>query len=48
MHVFYICTCICSAQLSMFDMERHSRNIIIVIIIVTARDLVNPFDYPGQ
>ena len=26
MHVLYFCICICSAQLSMFHMERHSRN----------------------
>ena len=35
--MFYIlfCTCTCSAQLSMFDMERRSRNTIISIVIFT-------------
>ena len=28
------CTCTCSAQLSLFDMERCSRNTIIIIIII--------------
>ena len=32
--VLYFCICTCSAQLSMFHMERHSRNIIIIIIII--------------
>ena len=30
--IFYICTC--SAQLSIFHMERHSRNMLITIIII--------------
>ena len=32
--VLYFCICTCSAQLSMFHMERHSRNTLIIIIIV--------------
>ena len=31
--VLHICICICSAQLSMFHMERRSRNTLIIIII---------------
>ena len=35
MHAFfYFCICICSAQLSMFHMERRSRNTLIIIIII--------------
>ena len=38
-YVLYFCICTCSAQLSMFHMNRHSRNttinsIIIIIIII--------------
>ena len=32
--VLYFCICTCSAQLSMFHMERHSRNTLIIIIII--------------
>ena len=32
--VLYFCICTCSAQLIMFDMERHSRNSLIIIIII--------------
>ena len=32
MHAFSICTC--SAQLSMFHMEKHSRNTLIITIII--------------
>ena len=31
--VLYFCICTCSAQLSMFHMERRSRNTLIIIII---------------
>ena len=31
--VFYFCICTCSAQLSMFHMEKRSRNTLIIIII---------------
>ena len=31
--VSYFCTCTCAAQLSMFHMERRSRNTLIIIII---------------
>ena len=35
MHVFlYFCICTCSAQLSMFHVERRSRNTLIIIIII--------------
>ena len=33
MHVLYFCLVLCSAQLSMFHMERRSRNTLIIIII---------------
>ena len=33
MHVLYFCICTCSAQLNMFHMGRHSRNMLIAIII---------------
>ena len=32
--VSYFCICTCSAQLSMFHMERRSRNTLIIIIII--------------
>ena len=32
--VLYFCICPCSAQLSMFHMERRSRNTLIIIIII--------------
>ena len=32
--VLYFCICTCSAQLSMFHMERLSRNTLIIIIII--------------
>ena len=32
--VLYFCICACSAQLSMFHMERCSRNMLIIIIII--------------
>ena len=31
--VLYFCICTCSAQLSMLHLERHSRNMLIIIII---------------
>ena len=34
--VLYFCICTCSAQLSMFHMERRSRNTLIIIIIITS------------
>ena len=34
--VLYISTCTCSAQLSMFHMEKRSRNTLIIIIIITS------------
>ena len=33
--VLYFCICTCSAQLSMFHVERRSRYTIIIIIIIT-------------
>ena len=32
--VLYCCICTCSAQLSMFHMEKRSRNMLIIIIII--------------
>ena len=32
--VFYFCICTCSVQLSMFHMEKRSRNTLIIIIII--------------
>ena len=32
--VLYFCICTCSAQLSMFHMERRSRNMLIIIVII--------------
>ena len=32
--VLYFCICPCSAQLSMFHMERRSRNTLIIIIFI--------------
>ena len=32
----YFCICPCSAQLSMFHVERRSRNTLIIIIIITS------------
>ena len=34
--VFYFCICTCSAQLSMFHMDKRSRNTLIIIIIMSA------------
>ena len=33
--VLYFCKCTCSAQLSMFQMERHFKNMLIIVIITT-------------
>ena len=38
--VFYFCICACSAQLSMFHMEKRSRNALIIIIIMSTRATV--------
>ena len=44
--VFYFCICPCAAQLSMFHMERLSRNTLIIIIIINARHLAGePLEY---
>ena len=32
--VLYFCICTCSTQLSMFHMERHSKNTLIIIMII--------------
>ena len=32
--VLFFCICTCLAQLSMFHMERHSRNTFIIVIII--------------
>ena len=44
-YVFYFCICTCSAQLSMFHMERRSRNTLIIIIIFPT-NLFNQCHYP--
>ena len=36
---FLFCICTCSVQLSMFHMERHSKNTLIIIIITFWADL---------
>ena len=45
----YSCICSCSAQLSMFHMERHSRNfytlIIIIIVVVVVFVIINNYYY---
>ena len=43
--VLYLCICTCSAQMSMFHIERRSRNtliIIIIIIVITLKPLLSP------
>ena len=40
-YVLYFCICTCSVQLSMFYMERYSRNKIIVIIIIIIQIVMN-------
>ena len=43
--VLYFCICTCSAQLSMLHMEKHSRNTLIIIIIITKLICTNlPFE----
>ena len=37
--VLYFCICTCTAQLSMFHMERRSRNTLIIVNIIIARFL---------
>ena len=53
--VLYFCICTCSAQLSMFDMERRSRNTLIIIIKLSIQGFFIPamgtfdlvqFDWP--
>ena len=39
----YYCICTCSAQLSMFHMERHSRNTLIILISARGINLLGPF-----
>ena len=36
--ILYFCICTCSGQLSMFQMERHSGNTLIIIIIISDQD----------
>ena len=36
--VFYFCICTCSAQLSMFHMEKRSRNTLIIILLLLTSD----------
>ena len=37
--VFYFCICTCSAQLSMFHIEKRSSNTLIIIIIIIIVDI---------
>ena len=46
--VLYFCICTCSAQLSMFHMERHSRNTLIIIIIIECGQIGSLPDFPGS
>ena len=39
--VLYFCICTCSAQLSMFHMERCPRNMLIIITVVVATAAIN-------
>ena len=38
--VLYFCICTCSVQLSMFHMERRSRNTLIIIIIIIITTII--------
>ena len=40
--VLYFCICTCSAQLSVFHMERRSRNTLIVIITISGSSKAPP------
>ena len=44
--VLYFCICPCSAQLSMFHMERRSRNTLIIISITIIINIIVGFDSP--
>ena len=46
--VLYVCICTCSAQLSMFHMERRSRNTLIIIIITIIIVCKGGKDSPDQ
>ena len=39
--VLYFCICTCSAQLSMCHMERRSRNMLIIVVIIISDHLVS-------
>ena len=43
--VLYFCICTCSVQLSMFHMERCSRNMLIIIITITITTVVISIKY---
>ena len=45
MHVLYFCICPCSAQLSMFHVERRSRNTLIINIIFI---IINCLSFVGK
>ena len=38
--VSYFCVCTCSAQLSMFHMERRSRNTLIIMNVPTSNGII--------
>ena len=44
--VLYFCICTCSAQLSMFHMERRSRNTLIIFFCLQKASFAFPHDYP--
>ena len=46
--VLYFCICTCSAQLSMFHMERHSRNMLIIIIIIIVIIVIKSHENPAR
>ena len=46
--VLYFCICTCSAQLSMFHMEKRSRNTLIIIIIIMQIFPANGFGKSSQ
>ena len=46
-YVLYFSICTCSAQLSMFHMERHSRNTLIMILIIILMKRLRYLDVVG-
>ena len=46
--VLYFCICTCSAQLSIFHMEKRSRNMLIIIILLLSFELCLALHKPEQ